>query len=57
VQRDCPKDISRYALTNGNVFNAAGISTTLANAGYAQPSDAAFLLPECKEFWRKHPGE
>ena len=32
-----------YTLTNGNVFNAAGISTALANAGYAQPSDAAFL--------------
>ena len=32
-----------YTLTNGNVFNSAGISTALANAGYAQPSSAAFL--------------
>jgi hypothetical protein len=32
-----------YTLTNGNVFNAGGIATALANAGYAQPSDAAFL--------------
>jgi hypothetical protein len=32
-----------YTLTNGNVFNASGISTALANAGYAQPSSAAFL--------------
>ena len=35
-----------YALTNGNVFNAGGIATALANAGYAQPSDAAFLNPK-----------
>jgi hypothetical protein len=32
-----------YTLTNGNVFNASGISTALAAAGYAQPSNAAFL--------------
>ena len=32
-----------YALTNGNVFNAGGIATALGNAGYAQPSSAAFL--------------
>jgi hypothetical protein len=32
-----------YALTNGNVFNAGGIATALGNAGYAQPSNAAFL--------------
>ncbi len=34
-----------YALTNGNVFNAAGISTAIASAGYAQPASAAFLNP------------
>ena len=32
-----------YTLTNGNVFNAGGISTALANAGYANPLSAAFL--------------
>jgi hypothetical protein len=32
-----------YALTNGNVFNTAGINTALSNAGYAQPESAAFL--------------
>ncbi len=32
-----------YTLTNGNVFNAGGIASALANAGYAQPSNAAFL--------------
>lgn len=37
-----------YTLTNGNVFNAAGIATALANAGYAQPFSAAFL--DAKQF-------
>ena len=32
-----------YTLTNGNVFNASGIASALSNAGYSQPSDAAFL--------------
>jgi hypothetical protein len=32
-----------YTLTNGNVFNAGGIATALAAAGYAQPFSAAFL--------------
>jgi hypothetical protein len=32
-----------YTLTNGNVFNAGGIASALANAGYAQPANAAFL--------------
>jgi hypothetical protein len=32
-----------YTLTNGNVFNAGGIASALANAGYAQPFSAAFL--------------
>lgn len=37
-----------YTLTNGNVFNTAGIATALANAGYAQPFSAAFL--DAKQF-------
>jgi hypothetical protein len=37
-----------YTLTNGNVFNATGIATALANAGYAQPFSAAFL--DAKQF-------
>ena len=37
-----------YTLTNGNVFNAAGIASALANAGYAQPFSAAFL--DAKQF-------
>jgi hypothetical protein len=32
-----------YTLTNGNVFNAGGIASALANAGYAQPFSSAFL--------------
>ena len=32
-----------YTLTNGNVFNAGGIATALAAAGYSQPFSAAFL--------------
>jgi hypothetical protein len=32
-----------YALSNGSVFNAAGIAAALANGGYAQPANAAFL--------------
>jgi hypothetical protein len=32
-----------YTLTNGNVFNAGGIASALANAGYAQPFSTAFL--------------
>jgi hypothetical protein len=31
-----------YTLTNGNVFNAGGISTATASGGYAQPESAAF---------------
>jgi hypothetical protein len=34
-----------YTLTNGNVFNAGGIASALANAGYAQPFSGAFLDP------------
>jgi hypothetical protein len=37
-----------YTLTNGNVFNAAGIASALANAGYAQPFSSAFL--DAKQF-------
>ncbi|HKV77121.1 MAG TPA: TonB-dependent receptor [Candidatus Sulfotelmatobacter sp.] len=37
-----------YTLTNGNVFNAGGIATALANPGYAQPFSSGFLNP--KEF-------
>jgi len=32
-----------YTLTNGNVFSTGGIATALGNAGYAQPSNAAFF--------------
>ena len=32
-----------YTLTNGNVFNAGGIATALAAAGYAQPFSGSFL--------------
>jgi hypothetical protein len=32
-----------FALSNGSVFNAAGIAAALANGGYAQPANAAFL--------------
>jgi hypothetical protein len=34
-----------YTLTNGNVFNTAGINTATATGGYAQPESAAFLNP------------
>ena len=37
-----------YTLTNGNVFNASGIASALANAGYAVPFSAAFL--DAKQF-------
>ena len=37
-----------YTLTNGNVFNAGGIASALANAGYSQPFSAAFL--DAKQF-------
>jgi hypothetical protein len=37
-----------YTLTNGNVFNAGGIASALANAGYAQPFSAGFL--DAKQF-------
>lgn len=37
-----------YTLTNGNVFNAGGIATALAHAGYAVPFSAAFL--DAKQF-------
>jgi hypothetical protein len=32
-----------YTLTNGNVFNATGIATATASAGYAQPFSQSFL--------------
>jgi hypothetical protein len=36
-----------YALSNGNVFNAAGINTSLATQGYVLPYDTAnFLQPK-----------
>jgi hypothetical protein len=35
-----------YALSNGNVFNAAGSNTALATQGYALPQDATFLQPK-----------
>ena len=35
-----------YSLTNGNVFNAAGIGTATSSPGYAQPTNPAFLNPK-----------
>jgi hypothetical protein len=32
-----------YALSNGNVFNVAGTTTSLNNPGYVNPTDANFL--------------
>jgi len=34
-----------YTLTNGNVFNSAGIATATSAAGYAQAASSAFLDP------------
>jgi outer membrane receptor protein involved in Fe transport len=35
-----------YALSNGNVFSNSGITTALANPGYAIPTDPSFLQPK-----------
>jgi hypothetical protein len=35
-----------YALSNGNVFNASGVSTALATQGYVLPTDSTFLQPK-----------
>ncbi len=35
-----------YALSNGNVFSAAGISTANATQGYVLPTDPQFLQPK-----------
>jgi hypothetical protein len=35
-----------YALSNGNVFNSAGISTATVTQGYALPFDPTFLNPK-----------
>ena len=34
-----------YALSNGNVFNSAGITTATTTQGFVQPTDANFLQP------------
>jgi len=35
-----------YALSNGNVFSTAGITTALATQGYVLPTDPTFLQPK-----------
>jgi hypothetical protein len=35
-----------YALSNGNVFGVAGITTALATQGYVLPTDPSFLQPK-----------
>jgi outer membrane receptor protein involved in Fe transport len=37
---------ANYALSNGNVFNTAGITTALATQGYVLPTDPTFLQPQ-----------
>jgi peptidoglycan/xylan/chitin deacetylase (PgdA/CDA1 family) len=35
-----------YALSNGNVFGVAEITTALATQGYVLPTDPSFLQPK-----------
>ncbi len=35
-----------FALSNGNVFSTAGVTTATTTRGYALPTDANFLRPD-----------